>query len=176
MSPFDPPMPPDSSAQELPDEVWITISEAAQLSGRSPTQFYVWRSKGRSPVRIEEIEGRVRVNADDLRQWTAANPMREKAPSTAKTARLPQPRLPQHSLKPNPPAPRVESPRMDTPRSDSSRAETPRAVARGASATQFSFVCETGAELKQWAEFLDELARRGVQLKFRVDGGRITLT
>lgn len=144
--------PPDIESE--PD--WITIAAAAQLSGRSPTQFYVWRSKGRAPVRMEEMDGRVHVNAADLKQWMAANPLREKAPAKEKSARVPQ-----HSLKPAPP---------------SSRPEEVRSVANRSAAPQFSFTCATGSELKQWAEFLDELTRRGVALKFRIDGGRITLS
>ncbi|MBL8897722.1 MAG: hypothetical protein JNM84_08840 [Planctomycetes bacterium] len=178
-------------------ETWITIAEAAQLSGRSPTQFYVWRSKGRAPVRIEEREGKVCVHADDLRRWTQANPKRE---SSGGAPRGPRPRRPEAAEQfapaarpspaqpsparssatpssPTPPAPAQSSPAQPSPAAaEQSSREEQRPHQSTSSARSFSFRCETGAELRSWAELLDELGRRGVQLSFRIESGRITLS
>jgi hypothetical protein len=146
---------------------WISIAEAAQISGRSPTQFYVWRSKGRAPVRIEEREGKVCVHADDLRRWTQENPKRS---GMGGAPRGPRPRRAEA------PVARLESERLPAAPAEASPSAELRPAARGAAPRSFSFRCETGAELRAWAELLDELGRRGVQLAFRIESGRITLS
>ncbi|MBK9387418.1 MAG: hypothetical protein IPN34_21600 [Planctomycetes bacterium] len=147
---------------------WISIAEAAQISGRSPTQFYVWRSKGRSPVRMEEREGKVCVHVDDLRRWTQENPKRIGMGGA--------PRGPRARREGIAAAPREQEQLPAAPATGSSPSAELRPAPRRDSARSFSFRCETGAELRAWAELLDELGRRGVQLAFRIESGRITLS
>lgn len=154
MSPEDPADHPSahSPLASSNGETWIPIAEAALRSGRSTTQFYVWRSKGKSPVRIEEVGGKVCVHADDLRRWTLEHPMRGKSRAAAPraAAKAEAAKAPAHDvLRPAP---------------------------RTAASKSFTFRCESGAELRAWAEFLEELAHRGAKVSFRVDGGRITLS
>jgi hypothetical protein len=163
-------MAPESTETPAPTaaggETWITIAEAAQRSGRSPTQFYVWRSKGRSPVRMEERNGKVCVHADDLQRWTDANPKRgptSSAPLLPRGSRLSRTRAGAPPAEP-------EAAAEDAPRDEL------QPVPRAAAGRGFSFRCETGAELKAWADLLEELGRRGVRLAFRVEGGRITVS
>jgi hypothetical protein len=151
-------------AVEASGETWISIAEAAERSGRSPAQFYVWRSKGKAPIRIEEREGRVCVHAEDLRRWTLEHPKRGTLAPARRAER------PARASAPTPaPAPETSAPPADARQPE--LVPAPRASGR----RSFSFRCETGAELRAWADFLDELGRRGVELEFRVDGGRITL-
>jgi hypothetical protein len=139
-------------AAEAAGETWISIAEAAERSGRSPAQFYVWRSKGRAPIRIEERDGRVCVHADDLRRWTLEHPKR---------GTLAPARRAERPARVSAPMPEASAPAAEACEPELSPA--PRSTGR----RSFTFRCETGADLRAWADFLDELGRRGVELEFR---------